>query len=251
LFLPEDVYEVISLESHCRSTKKTYLSPLILAVALNAAFTAPSFAGCLCNALAQYIQGGGCLLFISFIAGALLMSLQRNWRDSKTLALAAAGLLAVATAVSNALNSNLWSSPGVITNSEQWLEGGVPAHWITLLVIAIGFGLLFVACFMLPSLIAFRRRLKNRNGFFALNILVLLIPAAFVTAPFFFHDLASTFVMMFWSMLFTAPKQIPEIPDALRVSIAVWSILLGLFAVSWGFLIFNVSKLEKLVAAKE
>jgi hypothetical protein len=233
------------------STKKTYLLPLFLAVAANAAFASPSFAGCLCNALASYIQGGGCLLFASFIAGALFMSFQRSWRESKTLAFAACVLLAVAITVSSALNSNLWTSPGIITNSEKWLEGGVPAHWISLLMIAIGFGLLFIACCLLPTVIAFRRHIENRNVIGNWNILILLVPAAFVMAPFLFQDVASSFVMMFWSTLFTNPKFLSEIPESLRASIAVWSILLGLFAVAWGFLILKVSKSEKLVAAKK
>jgi hypothetical protein len=222
------------------STKKTFLFPLILALWMNAALASPSFAGCLCNALATYIQGGGFRLFSSFASGALLMTLKRSWSDSKKLAIAAFVLLAMATAMSSALNSNLWTTPGVITNSQAWFEGGVPAHWISLLVIAIGSGLLFVVCLMLPAVIAFRRRLENKNVFFVLNILVLIIPAAFLVAPYLFRDIASTFVMMFWAMLFTNPTQLSQIPDTCRVSIIVWSLLLGLFAVAWGALIFKV-----------
>ncbi|MDR3617621.1 MAG: hypothetical protein P4L53_28950 [Candidatus Obscuribacterales bacterium] len=224
---------------------------MILAVGLNAVFATPSFAGCLCNALATYILSGGSLLFVSFIAGALLMLLQRNWHYSKRLALAGAVLLALAVAMSAALNSNLWYSPGVIANSEAWLEGGVPAHWISLLVIAIGFGLLFIACSMLPSVIAFRRQLENRNVIGTLNILILLIPAAFVMAPLLFQDLASSFVMMFWSTLFTNPKLLSQIPENLHTSITVWSILLGVFAIAWGKLLFEASQLKDVVVVKE
>jgi hypothetical protein len=104
---------------------------------------------------------------------------------------------------------------------------------------------------MLPSVIAFRRHLENRNAIVSLNILILLIPGTFVMAPFLFHDSGSTFVMMFWSILFTNPTLVKEIPEGMRASIAVWSIVLGVFAIVWGKLLFEASQLKDDVVVKE